>query len=152
MFITDVIILILCCFTPPVTLFSGWDCQTPQSLYEGYSLGFFLVRQLHSDQIIFGPLPHPKSTIEMTLMESPSMLKVSDAWQKWDGTSKVCLYYTSHKMVYKHDIKWRQMHRPTQASRMLGRLVSANSVKFWYHHGGWFHVVCVLHLSGAGWS
>ena len=27
----------------------------------------------------------------MTLVESPSMLKVSDAWQKWDGTSKVCM-------------------------------------------------------------
>ena len=30
-------------------------------------------------------------------MESPSMLKVSGAWQKWEGTSKMCLHYTSHE-------------------------------------------------------
>ena len=33
-------------------------------------------------------------------MEFPSMLKVSGAGQKWDGTSKVCLHYTSHKNVH----------------------------------------------------
>ena len=41
--------------------------------------------------------PIQKSTIDMTLTESPSMLKVSDAWQKWDGTSQVCLHYTSNE-------------------------------------------------------
>ena len=56
------------------------------------------------------------------------------------------------KMVYRHDIKWRQMHRPTHTSRMLGMLVSANSAKLQYLHGNWFNVACVPHLSGAGWS
>ena len=27
----------------------------------------------------------------------PLNAKVSGAWQKWGGTSKVCLHYTSHK-------------------------------------------------------
>ena len=55
-------------------------------------------------------------------------------------------------MVYGHDMKCRQICRPTQASRMLGRLVSANNAKFWYIHGSWFHVACVPCLSGAVWS
>ena len=80
------------------------------------------------------------------------MLKASGAGQKWDGTSKVFLHYTSHKMVYKHDIRGRQMHRPTQASRILGGLISADSKKLWYHHGSWFHIVHVSCLTGAGWS
>ena len=56
------------------------------------------------------------------------------------------------KMVYRHDIKWKQIYRPTHTSRMLGRLVSANNTKFWYLHGCCFHVAHVSCLSGAGWS
>ena len=39
------------------------------------------------------------------------------------------------------------MHRETQASRMLGGLLSATSAKMQYYHGSWFHVVCVPCLS-----
>ena len=64
-----------------------------------------------------------------------------------------CIYtILSMKMVYKHDIKWQQMHRPTHASRMPGRLISAGSAKLQCCHRSWFCVAHVLPLSGAGWS
>ena len=115
-------------------------------------LGFFWWGSCAQTNNLWSTPPIQKSTIEQPLTESPSMLKVSDTWQKWDGTSKVCLHYTSHKTVYKHDIRWRQMHRPTHASKMPGGLISADSAKLWYHHGSWFCVACVPHLNRSGWS
>ena len=98
-FIEDVIVLILYCFNLPVTLFLGWDCQTlPESLWGLFSWVFFLVRAATpGPKNLWSSSPIEKSTIETTLMESPSMLNVSGAWQKWDGTSKVYLHYTSHE-------------------------------------------------------
>ena len=61
------------------------------------SLGVSLVGQLHLDQITFCPLPHPEIHHRDYIDGIPLNAKVSDAWQKWDGTSKVCLHYTSHE-------------------------------------------------------
>ena len=47
----------LLCLSP---CFLGGAAAHSQSLYRSFSFGFFLVGQLCSDQIIFGPLPHPK--------------------------------------------------------------------------------------------
>ena len=93
-----------------------------------------------------------KSTIDTTLMEFPSMLK----WvvPSRHGMEQVKCVYTIFpmKMVHRHDMKWRQIHRPIHTSQMPGGLVSANNAKFWYLHGSWFWVACVPCLSGAGWS
>ena len=47
--------------------------------------------------ITCGPLPHPKIHHRNYINGIPLNAKVSGAWQKWDGTSKVCLHYTFHK-------------------------------------------------------
>ena len=89
------------------------------------------------------PPPIQKSTIEIALREFPSMLKWVVPGR--NGMVQIKCVYTIFpmKMVYRHDIKWRQIHRPTHASGMLSRL---------FFHGNWFHIAHVLHLSGAGWS
>ena len=83
MFTADVIILVLYCFTQPVTLFSGWDWKTLTESLWGL-LSWFLSggAAVPRPNNLWSTLPIQKSTIEMTLMESPSMLKVSGAWQK----------------------------------------------------------------------
>ena len=102
--------------------------------------------------ILWSTAPIQKSTIETTLMGFPSMLK----WvvPSRHGMEQVKCVYTilPMKTVYRHDIKCRQIYRPTNTSQMPGRLVSASNAKFWYLHGSWFQVVCVPHLSGTCWS
>ena len=137
----------------PVTWFSGWGCCTlPGFLWELLFLDFF-VGQLCLGQRVFGPLPlSKKSTIETTLREFPSM-------PKWVVLSRHVMKYIEcihtvllQKMVYRQDMTWRQIHRPTNATQKLDRLVSASKLKFWYLHRSQFWVVHVPHLSGAGWS
>ena len=55
-------------------------------------------------------------------------------------------------MVYRENITWRQIHRPTNVSQIPGGLVSASKPKFQYLHGSQFWIVCLPQLSGAGWS
>ena len=115
--------------------------------------GFFSV-----GAVVLGPNnlwstpPIQKSTTETTLMEFSSMLK----WvvPSRHGMEQVKCVYTilPRKIVYRHDIKCRQIHRPMHASQMLGGLGSSSNAKFWYLHGSQFWVVCVPHLSEAGWS
>ena len=90
----------------------GENATHSQSLYEVYSHGFYLVGQLHSDQITFGPLPAVQKIHHRDYINGiPLNAKVSDAWQKWDG--KVCLHYTFHK----NDVQaWYQMETNTQTN------------------------------------
>ena len=150
-FTVGVIILVLCsaCY---LVLGVGLPHTPRVSMGVTLMVYFFWWGSCTWDQITFGPLPHPKIHNRDYTDGIPLNAKVSGAWQKWDGASKVCLHYTSHKMVYRHDIKWRQMYRSTHTSRMLGGLVSANSAKLQYLHGSWFCVAHVLHLSRAGQS
>ena len=67
-------------------------------------LDFFLVVQLCSGQIIFGPLPHPKIHHADCIEGIPLNAKMSGALQTWDGINKVCSHCTSQKMLYRHDI------------------------------------------------
>ena len=53
--------LVLLLYAMPVTLFSGWGCCTLLESLGITPLDFFLVGQLCLDQIISGPLPHPKN-------------------------------------------------------------------------------------------
>ena len=46
-------------------------------------------------------------------MEFPSMLKVSGAWHKWDGTSKVNLHHTFHENGVQ---AWYQMEANAQTN------------------------------------
>ena len=107
---------LLLCFACHLFLRDGTTTHS-QSIYWAYSPGFFSsgAAVLRANNLWSTPPPkiHHRDYIDGI----PLNAKMSGAWQKWDGTSKVCLHYTSHKMVYRHDIRWRQMHRPTHASR-----------------------------------
>ena len=139
----------LLCLSPS---FLGGVAAHSQGLYGGYPCWIFFsggAVALQPNNLWSTP-PIQKSTIETTLREFPSMPK----WVvlSWHGVEKVECVHTvlSQKMVYRQDMPWKQIHRPTNVSKMLDRLVSVSKLKFWYLHGSWFWVVCVLHLSGAG--
>ena len=77
----------------------------------------------HRPNNLWSSPPIQKSTIETTLKEFPSMVKWVVPGR--NGVVQVKWVYTilPMKMVYRHDIKWRQIHRPTHASQMPDRLV-----------------------------
>ena len=56
-------------------------------------------------------------------MESPSMLKMSGAGPKWDGTSKVHLHYTSHKSGVQ---AWYQVEANAQTNPCIQDAGQAN--------------------------
>ena len=124
-----------------------------QGLYGGYSFWtFFLVGQLCLGQIISGPLPPSKNWPQRLHWRNSPQCQMSDAEQTCDGISRVYLHCNAPEMVYRQDKTWRQIHRPTNASQMLGGLISASKPKIWYLQGSWFWVFCVPCLSEAGWS
>ena len=54
------------------------------------------------------------------------------------------------KMLYRHDMMCRQMHRPTNISKAPGRTLFCHNAKFWYFHRSWFLIFLELHHSGTG--
>ena len=48
-----------------------------------------------------------------------------------------------------HEVRWREIHRPTQTLKALGKILFWCNGKFWYLHGGWFLIVLKLCL---GWT
>ena len=121
MFTADVIILVLYCFTPPVTLFLGWDSKTlTKSLWGLLSWFFFLVGQLGSNQITFGPLHHPKIHHRDNIDGIP--LNAKSEWGLAEMRWYKCIYtILPMKMVYKHDISWNKCtDQPTHPGWRVG--------------------------------
>ena len=64
-----------------------------------------------------------------------------------------CLHTVSPmKMLYRHGMIWRQMHRPSHISKALGRMLFCCNAKFQHLHGSWFLIVLELCLSATGMS
>ena len=118
----------------------------------GSCLLVFLVGQLCSDQISFGPLPIQKSTIKSTLMVPPAMPELVCAWQTCDGLSRMFHIVHLTKTVFRHDMMCRHMHRWIHISKVKGRVSFCHAAKFWYLNGSWFLIFRQLCLSGAGTS
>ena len=127
----------------------GHTAPTPTGLQWGIALGVILVGQLCACQISFSPLPHPKSSTELTWMVSLLMPGSMCVGQVCDGSNWVfshCLPHKDHVPVWHNG---RQMHRPTQILKALGRMSFCCNAKFWYLHGSWFLVsswwnMCIL--------
>ena len=111
----------------------------------------FLVGHLCFGQITFSPLSHHSKIHHQDYIEGILIsAKMGGTWQSFDGDSRVCSHCTSPEMVYRKDMAWRPIHRPTNASQMLDGLVSASKLKFQCLHRSQFWVDCVLCLSEAG--
>ena len=113
----------------------------------------FPVWQLCSDQISFGPLPpmqnQPYSQHWWYLHQCQESFVSGRSQMAWIE----CLYTGfPMKMLYRHDMMWKQIHRPTQISKALGKMLFCHNAKFQYLYGSWFLIVLELHLSGTGMS
>ena len=90
-------------------------CAPPSGIYfpnthrisKGAVFLVSLIKQLHSDQIFFGPLLHPKSTIELTWMVSPPMSGIICVRQIYGGLNRVPLHcITKEDNVHAgHDVR-----------------------------------------------
>ena len=125
----------------------GHTSQTPTESLWGVVLLVSPVGQLCLDQISFGPLPHQKiqhGWYPYQCQESCMLGRFVVVWIRCSNT------VFPMKTMCTHEMMWRQMHRPTQISKALGRISFCCNVKFWYLHGGWFLFDLKLYLGGTG--
>ena len=120
---------------------------------KSWPFGFQAVVWLHSDQISFGLLCHPKihhrNYIDGVYHSCQGLL-VSDRSMM---VQVECLHNVPFtKTLFRPTIRCRQVCRPSHISQALGEVLFCCSVTFWYLHESWFLVIHLLHLSGAGWS
>ena len=123
-----------------------------QSLYEELAVWFVSgeAAALRSNILSFTSLIQI-STIQATSMESPSMQEIVS--ERFRMVQVECLHTVLFpKTLYRPTIRCRQVCRPSHTLKAPGVVLLYCSVKFWYLQGNWFLVMCVLCLSGAGWS
>ena len=118
--------------------------------YGELSFGFLGKADALRPNILWSTSPSQKSTIKSTSMVSPSMPKIIHVWQTCDGSNRVLHIVFPMKKLYRHDIMWRQMHRPIQISKAPGEMLFCHNAKFHYLHGGQCLIVLNLHLSRTG--
>ena len=122
-------------------------------LYGDLVFGFPSGADVFRPNILWSTPPHPKiHQVQVTSMASPSMPKIICVWQACDGLNRVSSRCISPKMVYRHDMMCRQMHKATNILRALGRMLFCHNAKFWYLHGSWFLIFLEPHLNAAGTS
>ena len=78
-----------------------------QDLHGELSFGFPGRAAVLRTNILWSTPPIQKSTIELTLMVSPSMPGIICVWQIWDGLHRVCLHCIPHENTVQawHDVK-----------------------------------------------
>ena len=107
---------------------------------------------VHGPNVLWSTPPIQKSTIETTWMESPSMLEIAYVWRIENVSSWVPLHCTFPKSIVQAYDKVQTSVETIPYIEGTRKGVICWSVKFQYFHGSWFLIVCVLHLSGTGWS
>ena len=84
---------------PVVTMYIIFRVVLPrhlQRLYGKLSFGFSSGTAAPRPNILWSTSPIQNSTIEVTLMASPSIAGIIFVWQIWDGSNRVCLHCIPH--------------------------------------------------------